>query len=105
FGPDSRGRAARRGRPPLRRFLRPCEVSACRRPPRVSRFANASSTPRIDRIQASESHVERLVRRIEDGPRDPAIAIAATFVAEPLLPGLRLVLDEVGLGLRVCFAP
>ncbi len=45
------------------------------------------------------------MRRIEDGPRDPAIAIAATFVAEPLLPGLRLVLDEVGLGLRVCFAP
>jgi FkbH-like protein len=34
-----------------------------------------------------------------------AIAIAATFTVEPILPGLRLVLDEVGLALDVQFCP
>ncbi len=38
-------------------------------------------------------------------PRDAIIAIAATFTAEPLLPSLRLVLDEAGLALDVHFAP
>jgi FkbH-like protein len=33
------------------------------------------------------------------------MAIAASFTAEPLLPGLRLVLDEAGLALDVAFAP
>jgi FkbH-like protein len=34
-----------------------------------------------------------------------AVAIAATFTAEPMLPALRLVLDEAGLPLEVKFAP
>ena len=38
-------------------------------------------------------------------PHDPAIAIAATFTAEPLLPGLSFVLQEIGLALDVRFCP
>jgi FkbH-like protein len=34
-----------------------------------------------------------------------AVAIAATFTAEPMLPALRLVLDQAGLPLEVRFAP
>ncbi len=34
-----------------------------------------------------------------------AVAIAATFTAEPILPALRLVMDEAGLNLSVEFAP
>jgi len=34
-----------------------------------------------------------------------AVAIAATFTAEPMLPALRLVLDEAGLPLELRFAP
>jgi|SRR5579862_2005656 len=37
--------------------------------------------------------------------RSPAVAIAATFTAEPLLPGLRLVLQEAGMDLDISFAP
>ena len=36
---------------------------------------------------------------------DAAVAIAATFTAEPLLPGLRLVLDAAALPLDVSFCP
>jgi len=36
---------------------------------------------------------------------ESAVAIAATFTAEPLLPPLRLVLDEAGLNLDIKFAP
>jgi FkbH-like protein len=36
---------------------------------------------------------------------DPAVAIAATFTAEPLLPALSFVLDQAGLNLTVEFAP
>jgi HAD superfamily phosphatase (TIGR01681 family) len=35
----------------------------------------------------------------------PAIAIAATFTAEPLLPGLSFMLQEIGLALDVRFCP
>jgi FkbH-like protein len=38
-------------------------------------------------------------------PSSPAIAIAATFTAEPLLQGLRFALQEVGLNLDVSFSP
>jgi FkbH-like protein len=38
-------------------------------------------------------------------PRNPILAIAATFTAEPLLPALRFVLDAAGLALDVHFAP
>ena len=38
-------------------------------------------------------------------PHEPAIAIAATFTAEPLLPGLSFVLHEIGLALDVRFCP
>ncbi|HLH28172.1 MAG TPA: hypothetical protein VKW77_04615, partial [Acidimicrobiales bacterium] len=42
----------------------------------------------------------------ESAPRrSPAVAIAATFTAEPLLPGLGLVLREAGLPFDVAFAP
>ena len=40
-----------------------------------------------------------------NAPHLPAIAIAATFTAEPLLPPLRLMLHEAGLELDVCFSP
>jgi FkbH-like protein len=36
---------------------------------------------------------------------DPKIAIAATFVAEPLLPGLSFVLNAAGLALSIHFSP
>jgi len=36
---------------------------------------------------------------------EPAVAIAATFTAEPLQPALRLVLDEAGLPFQIDFAP
>lgn len=39
------------------------------------------------------------------GPTNATIAIAATFTAEPLLPSLRFVLNEAGLGADVRFAP
>jgi FkbH-like protein len=42
----------------------------------------------------------------ESAPRrPPAVAVAATFTAEPLLPGLRLILREAGLPFDVAFAP
>jgi FkbH-like protein len=34
-----------------------------------------------------------------------AIVITASFTAEPIMPGLRYVLDEAGLDLDICFAP
>lgn len=37
--------------------------------------------------------------------RDGILAIAATFTAEPLLPGLSFVLDTAGLVFDVRFAP
>lgn len=37
--------------------------------------------------------------------RGPAIAIAATFTAEPLLPALRVILREAGVELNVSFSP
>src|ERR1700691_1868806 len=37
--------------------------------------------------------------------RSAAIAVAATFTAEPLQPGLRFVLEAAGLALDVLFAP
>jgi FkbH-like protein len=40
-----------------------------------------------------------------ESDRLPAVAIAATFTAEPLLPALRLILQEAGLALDVAFAP
>ena len=35
----------------------------------------------------------------------PAVAIAATFTVEPILPALRFLLSEAGLDLEVKFAP
>ena len=38
-------------------------------------------------------------------PSSSIVAIAATFTAEPLLPGLQFALQEAGLALDVRFAP
>jgi FkbH-like protein len=72
---------------------------------KAARFDEGGMPYASEQFNSFNSPKERVRMAISLKPGGAAVAIAATFTAEPLLPALQFVLREAGLALNVRFAP